>query len=142
MRSGEDLAEYIAETLLPGFLDMAEWGIIRGVEIEEDSTKRAIMGVGYGGNSKTSSPDGQPAEVGNPFREYRFVLPIMVADLQHANQTQIYLGRKMTEAQEILEDQCGMPRFEICSVNDVTTGAQKSDNNTGQVDLMLIIADY
>lgn len=141
MRSPEDIVVHIAEDILPAALDLVEWGIVQGIEFEEDTTKSAVVGIGYGGNSPTTSPDGQPAEVGNPIREYRFVSYVQVSDLQHANLTQAYLGRKMTEIQTVYEDECGSPRFNICAVYDVQTSAQKIDQNTGQVDLTLIIPD-
>ena len=142
MRDPEALAVRIAQTILPASLDMTEWGIVEGIEIDEDTTKNALVGVAYLNNRFTSPPDGMSKEVGNPVREYVFILPIVVSDIGHANETQKYLGEKLTEIQTILEDECGAPEYGICATYEVRTEANKIVKNVGQVDLFLTIPDF
>ncbi len=143
MRDPEDLAAFIAETLLPGALDLTAWGIVQGVELEEDQSKASVVGVAYGSNGPGSPPDGGALEVSNPIRDYRFVLPVQVLSLQHSNETQVYLGRAMTEIQEALEGEwyAIQKSFDDCNVLGVSSSAQKFDNNTGQVDFTITAQD-
>lgn len=138
-----DAEDYVDDlvTLLQNNLSADTYTILDSAVIEESVEKACVVGISWVGVRPTSPPDGWLEEIGRPHRVYTFYCVIMVATRQTQDATQRYLGRRLIEIQNVLEDDAGAPPLEDCDIYFIEADSEKLDFNTGEIELRIYAAD-